>query len=209
VATLPRQYLTPEQYLEIERKAETKSEYYRGEMFAMAGGSRFHSVITVSLGAILHRQLRHRDCSVCSSDLRVLVSVTGLYTYPDVTVFCGQPQFHDAVKDTLLNPVLVAEVLSPSTEAYDRGRKFEHYRGIESLQHYLLVAPDRMNADLFTLEDGRWILTSANRPEEVLRLDAIGCEVPIGELYEKVEFPPEPPPPDDRTVPNPASAVRG
>jgi Uma2 family endonuclease len=204
VATVPRQLLTPEQYLEIERKAQTKSEYYRGEMFAMSGASWPHVLLTSALNAILYRQVGPRGCSVGSSDMRVLVSGTGLYTYPDLFVLCGEPRFAESQFDTLLNPVVIAEVLSPSTEAYDRGRKFEHYRTIESLRHYVLVAQDRMNVDVFTPENGRWVMTSANSAGATVRLEAIGCEIPLGELYEKVIFPPEealqPPTPDKHRI---------
>jgi Uma2 family endonuclease len=204
MATVPSQFITPEQYLEVERKAETKSEYYRGEMFAMSGASLPHALLTTRLAAMLDRRIGERDCSVASSNLRVLVAATGLYTYPDVVVFCGQPRFADSHFDTLLNPVMIAEVLSPSTEAYDRGRKFQHCRGLESLRHYLLIAQDRMNVDVFTLERERWVLTSASRPEDIVRLEGIGCEIPVGELYEKVVFPadetPQPPAPDAHRI---------
>ena len=110
MATVPTRFLTPEQYLELERNADTKSEYFRGEVFAMSGGSLAHSVLTASLSGILHRQLRGRDCTLNSSDLRILVSDTGLYTYPDVSVVCGKPRLADQNFDTLLNPTCIAEV---------------------------------------------------------------------------------------------------
>jgi Uma2 family endonuclease len=125
--------------------------------------------------------------------MRARVSATGLYTYPDVVVVCGEPQFLDERRDTLLNPSLLIEVLSASTEAYDRGRKFEHYRSIESLREYLLVASDRVHADLYTRQpDGRWLLTSAGRLEDSLELQSIGCRLALADLYEKVDLP-EPP----------------
>jgi Uma2 family endonuclease len=156
VSTQPKTFLTPEQYLEIERKAEYKSEYFRGEMFAMAGASRAHNLLVAHLLRDLGQQLRGKPCEIYPSDMRVRVSSTGLYTYPDVVAVCGEPKLLDNQLDTLLNPHLIVEVLSPSTEAYDRGRKFEHYQSIESLGEYLMITCDRIHADLHTRRpDGR------------------------------------------------------
>jgi Uma2 family endonuclease len=190
VSTQPKTFLTPEQYLEIERKAEFKSEYYQGEMFAMAGAKEAHNLLVANLIRELGQQLRSRPCRVYPSDMRVRVSATGLYTYPDVVVVRGEPRFLDEQQDTLLNPSLVVEVLSPSTEAYDRGRKSEHYRLIESLGEYLLVASDRLSADLYTRQpDGRWLLASAGRLEDSLDLESAGCRLALADLYEKVGLP--------------------
>jgi Uma2 family endonuclease len=190
VSTQPKTFLTPEQYLEIERAAEYKSEYYQGEMFAMAGAGEAHNELVGNLVAGLHQQLRSRPCRVYSNDMRVRVSATGLYTYPDVVVVCGERRFQDERRDTLLNPSLLIEVLSPWTEAFDRGRKFEHYRSIESFGEYLLVASDRVHTDLYTrAPDGRWLLTSADRLEDSLDLESIGCRLTLSDLYEKVDLP--------------------
>ncbi|HXK03033.1 MAG TPA: Uma2 family endonuclease, partial [Verrucomicrobiae bacterium] len=124
MSTQAKNYLTPEQYLEIERKAEVKSEYYQGEMFAMSGASLSHNVILANAIRELGQQLRSKPCSVLPSDMRVFIQATGLYTYPDAVVVCGEPKLQDKHFDTLLNPAVILEVLSPSTEAYDRGRKF-------------------------------------------------------------------------------------
>jgi Uma2 family endonuclease len=189
MSTLPKTWLTPEQYLEIERRAEYKSEYYQGEMFAMAGAREAHNLIAGNLYAGIQAQLRSRTCRAYGSDMRVRVGATGLHTYPDVLVVRGEPQFLDGQRDTLLNPTLIAEVLSPSTEAYDRGRKFEHYRSIESLAEYLLVSSERVSAELFARQlDGRWLLTAASSLEDTLQLPTTGCRLPLAELYEKVEF---------------------
>jgi len=189
VSTQPKSWLTPEQYLELERKAEFKSEYLQGEMFAMAGASEPHNLVVANLIRDLGQQLRRRPCRIYPSDMRVRVSATGLYTYPDVTVVCEPPQFADQQTDTLLNPTLIAEVLSPSTEGYDRGRKFEHYRAIESLAEYLLVAQDRVHVDLYTRQpDGSWVLSEASRLEDTLELRSVGCQLVLGDLYEKVDF---------------------
>jgi Uma2 family endonuclease len=195
VSTQPKTYLTPEQYLEIERNAEFKSEYYQGEMFPMGGpyamaGPKFaHNVLVGNVVGELGQQLRSRPCAVCPSDMRVRVSQTDLYTYPDVVVVCGGPEFLDDRRDTLVNPNLIVEVLSPSTEAYDRGRKFELYRSIPSLTEYLLVASDRVHVDLYTRQpDGRWLLTSASGLEESLELQSVSCRIGLGDLYEKVDL---------------------
>jgi Uma2 family endonuclease len=189
VSTQPKTFLTPEQYLEIERKAESKSEYYRGEMFAMAGARIAHNLLLAHLLRDIGVQLRGTPCEICPSDMRVLVSASGLYTYPDAVAYCGEPRLLDQHFDTLLNPILLIEVLSPSTEAYDRGRKFEHYRSIDSLREYLMIASDRVHADLFTRQsDDRWLLTSATRLENSLELQSIGCSLNLGSLYKKVSF---------------------
>jgi Uma2 family endonuclease len=123
--------------------------------------------------------------------MRVRVLPTGLYTYPDVVVVCGERRFEDIELDTLLNPTVVIEVLSPSTEAYDRGKKFSHYQRVDSLRDYVLVAQDRACVDHFTWRDGHWVLTTHIVLDEVLRIPSIGCEVPLREIYERVEFPPQ------------------
>ena len=185
----PARYVTPEEYLERERRAETKSEYFDGQVFALAGASANHNRIVVNLIALLRLQLRNKPCEPFASDMRVKVEATGLYTYPDVVVVCGEPQFEDEHRDTLLNPVVIIEVLSPSTEAYDRGKKFAHYRRIPSLQEYLLVAQDGMRVERFQRQEkDRWILTEYAQPEEVVVLDAIGCTLRVEEIYERVEW---------------------
>jgi Uma2 family endonuclease len=189
MATQPKSFLTPEQYLEIERKADFKSEYFNGEMFAMAGAQRAHNQLVASLVRELGQRFRGRHCDVYPSDMRVYVKSTGLYTYPDVTAACGEQLFADGLTDTLLNPSVIVEVLSPSTEAYDRGRKFEQYQSIESLREYLLVASDRMHADLYSRQpDGRWLLTSAHRPGDVLNLESVDAQILLSDLYEKVDL---------------------
>ena len=189
MSSLPKSYLTPEQYLEIERKAEFKSEYYQGEMYAMSGGRHAHNRLAFNLIGLIGAQIRHGSCQGYTSDMRVHIPSTGLYTYPDVTVVCGEPQFADDTRDTLLNPNLVVEVLSPSTEAYDRGRKFEHYRSVASVNEYLLVSSDRVSAELFTRQEGDgWLLTAAGRLEDSLELKTIGCRIVLADVYEKVEL---------------------
>src|SRR6266550_6315344 len=149
MSTQPKTFLSPQEYLEIERKAEHKSEYYAGEMFAMAGAGSSHNLIAVHAAALLDQQFRGRPCRVYNSDQRVRVTQTGLYTYPDVSAVCGEPRLEDNHLDTLLNPILIIEVLSPSTEAYDRGRKFEQYRTIPTLLQYVLIASDHVYVDVY------------------------------------------------------------
>ncbi|HEV3199194.1 MAG TPA: Uma2 family endonuclease [Bryobacteraceae bacterium] len=133
-------------------------------------------------------QVRSRPCRVYSGETRVQVTPTGLYVYPDVIVVCGEPQFRDERRDTLLNPNLIVEVLSESTEAYDRGKKFEHYRTLESFTEYLLIASDRVSAELFTRQpDGRWLLSTAGSLQESLELLSVGCRLTLADVYEKVE----------------------
>jgi len=189
MATQPKTLLTPEQYLEIERAAEYKSEYYAGEMFAMAGAREAHNLVVGNAFGELRQHFRKRSCRVYQSEMRVRISATGLYTYPDVVAVCDEPQFSDEQRDTLLNPVLVVEAVSPSTEAYDRGRKFEHYKTLDSLRDYLLIATDRPHADLYTRQpDGRWLLTSASRLEDSLTIDSVGATLRLADIYEKVEL---------------------
>jgi Uma2 family endonuclease len=189
MSTQPKTFITPEQYLEIERKAEYKSEYLNGEMFAMAGGRAPHNQISANVIFELVRQTRPRQCIVYTSDQRVLVAASRLYTYPDIAALCDEPKFQDETRDTLLNPTLIVEVLSPSTEAYDRGRKFANYKKIDSLAEYLLVSSEEMQADLFRrAPDGAWTVISAEKPEDVLELHSIGCRLVLADIYEKVEF---------------------
>jgi Uma2 family endonuclease len=188
MSTQTKPYLTAQQYLELERRAERKSEYLEGEVFAMAGASRRHSLVVTNLVAELGQQLRDRPCEVHSTALRLRVSPTGLYTYPDVMVVCGQPRFAEEDPDTLLNPVLIVEVLSESTRNYDGGEKFRHYRALDSLAEYLLVAQDTVHSERYVRQGAAWILTETDDPAAVVRLDAIGCSLPVAEVYAKLEF---------------------
>jgi Uma2 family endonuclease len=181
---------TPEQYLALERKSPIKHEYYDGEMFAMAGASRPHNLISGNLFREISSQLLKRPCETYVSDMRVLVNSNGLYTYPDVVVVCGEPQFQDSEQDTLLNPTVIIEVLSASTEAYDRGSKFALYRRLESLREYVLISQDHVLVERYTRQGQEWLLTELNRLEEdSLRLASIDCQVALSEIYARVQFP--------------------
>ncbi len=187
-ATAERMF-TELEYLDQERRAERRSEFYRGRIYAMAGASRAHNLIIVNLVRELSQKLKGRPCEVYASDMKVCIKPTGLYTYPDVTVVCGEPRFDDAQSDILLNPKIIIEVLSPSTEAYDRGDKFEHYRRLASLSDYILVSQHRCRIELFSRQaDGRWLLVEISEPGANLTLDSIGCVLPLAEIYERVVF---------------------
>jgi Uma2 family endonuclease len=190
MSTRPKTYLTPEEYLAFERKAEYKNECIDGEVFAMTGASREHNLITINLGREVSQQLRGRPCEAYASEMRVRIPERG-YMYPDLVVVCGTPRFEDGHLDTLLNPTVIIEVLSESTERYDRGRKFGLYRMIESLAEYVLVAQDEYRVEQYVKQpDGRWLLSDHRSPEDVVELASVQCALALGEVYEKVTLPP-------------------
>lgn len=190
MSTAARSYLSPEEYLEIDRAAEQKSEYVDGQMFAMAGGSRNHNLIVTNLARELSLALKGRPCEVYPSDLRIWIPENNRYTYPDASVVCGDPEFLDEHLDTLLNPTLIVEVLSPTTELYDRGKKFERYRSIESLQSYVLVSQDERRVEQYVRQaDGRWLFSDTVGEEGVVSLPSIECELKLAEIYDKVILP--------------------
>ena len=184
----PKVRVTPEEYLASERQATYKSEYVNGEVFAMSGASPRHVLIVTNVVAELRQQLKQRPCTVYSTDLRVKVRPTGLYTYPDVIVVCGQPQFDEEQHDTLLNPTVLVEVLSESTKDYDRGGKFEHYRTLTSLAEYVLIAQDKHHVEHFVRQpDNRWLLAETNNLHDTIHLPSIVCDLALTEVYDKVE----------------------
>lgn len=190
MSSQPKTYLTPEEYLAIERRNEYKSEYVDGEMVAMTGASRRHNLITVNITGQLYPQLRGRPCETYSGDMRVRIPTTRAYMYPDVVVVCGEPRLEDDYLDTLLNPTVLIEVLSESTERYDRGRKFGFYRTIESLADYVLVAQDECRVEQYAKQpDGRWLLTDHRLPEDLVELASIQSTLKLSEVYEKVALP--------------------
>ncbi len=183
MVSLPITPLTEEQYLSIERHAETKSEFHDGQMFAMTGGSFNHSVLGGSMVAILHRQMPS-GCRTFSSDLRIKVAPAGLYTYPDAGVICGEPQFFGNQGDVLLNPLLLVEVLSPSTEGYDRGKKFELYRTIASLREYLIVHQDQRRVEHYSKQDdSSWLLREYASVGDSVFIARLNIKIPLDELY--------------------------
>lgn len=183
MASLPDPLLTEEQYLHLEREAETKSEFHDGQMFAMAGGSLNHSLLATRISALLDRQVP-LECRTCNSDLRIKVARAGLYTYPDCSVICGEPKYFGDQQDVVLNPLLIVEVLSPSTEGYDRGKKFEMYRTVESFREYLLVHQDRRHVEHYSKQDdGSWILREHSGVDGLVAIARLNVQIVLGELY--------------------------
>jgi Uma2 family endonuclease len=183
---------TPEQYLAMERKADFKSEYDGGYIAAMAGASTRHNLIALNFASEIRFHLKGRPCTAFVSDMRLCVSRTGLYTYPDVMALCGERQYLDSEVDTLLNPAMIVEVLSETTESYDRGKKFGHYRQLASLQEYVLVAQDEVKVERYTRQGDDWILSVFSKLDDTLRLTSIDCEIPLREIYDKVDLAGEP-----------------
>jgi Uma2 family endonuclease len=185
--------LTEAEYLEIERAAEFKSEFFDGEMFAMAGGTPQHSLIATNLAAEFQFRLKNHSCTAYNADLRIKIEPTNLLTYPDLSVICGPLQFAAGTDDTVVNPTVLVEVLSNSTEAYDRGRKFEQYRQILSLREYLLVSQNEPRIEQFIRQsDGRWLLNETLGLEKKLELPSLKITISLSEIFAKVNFVPMP-----------------
>jgi Uma2 family endonuclease len=183
------QLFTPAEYLRRESTSDQKHEYLAGRVFAMAGASPKHNLVCGNVIRALGERLRGRRCAVMPSDQRVYVEATALGTYPDVTVLCGPGKSHPDFPQSLVNPSMLVEVLSPSTEAYDRGAKFDHYRRIETLREYILVSTDRVAVDHYLREtDGTWRLTMARGPDVALRLPSLDVSVRLGEFYENIDL---------------------
>lgn len=183
-----KNFITPDEYLKMERHSETKHEYFNGRIYAMTGASEAHNTIAGNLIGILYAEVIDKGCRVYPGDMRVKVSPTGLYTYPDVTVVCGKPQTEKNELDTLLNPILLVEILSPSTAEYDRSEKFRHYRTLKSLQDYLLVSQDRVWVEHYTLRAGEWIYNDATTLDALLNLPSINTNLPLAKVYQNVNF---------------------
>jgi Uma2 family endonuclease len=189
MSAIAKTKLTPDEYLEFERKSEIKHEYFNGEIYEMSGAKRNHNVIAWNIVGELRQKLKDKNCEAYQADMRVFVSQTGLYTYPDLVVVCGEPQFQDDVFDTSLNPILLVEVLSDSTEGYDRGKKFQHYRSIESLQEYVLVAQDEARIEKYVKHgDGFRLLSEAVGLESEIEFSSLECRIPLREVYDKIDF---------------------
>ena len=186
----PKPSLTLDQWIEQERNAiEARCEYVRGEVFAMTGASADHNAIVTNIVREFSTQMKGKPCHVYANDMKVAIRAADAGKYPDILAYCGPPEFADGRRDVLLNPSLIAEVLSPSTEAYDRGDKFALYRQIPSLREYLLVSQDRALVELYERgEGGRWILTEYGALTDVVVLPSIGCSLPLGEIYDKVDL---------------------
>jgi Uma2 family endonuclease len=188
MAINPEHKMHPAEYLVFERaQTDAKHEYLDGEITAMGGASLQHNLIAVNVLTALRTQMRGRLCDVFSGDMRVKVSATGLYTYPDISALCGERQLEDDAFDTLLNPCVIIEILSPSTEAYDRGVKFAHYQSIESLQVYALIAQDKCRIEIYRRQEREsWLYSAVEGLDAGVNLDVIGCELSVADVYEGV-----------------------
>lgn len=194
MAAIPNKRWTAEEYLAFERASDEKHEFIDGEIYLMSGGSENHAVIILNTGTTFNIQLRKRPCKAYVIDMRVRAGTT--YTYPDVAVVCGKSDLEDSVRDSLLNPTLIVEVLSPSTERYDRGRKFQHYRDIAFLQEYVLISQDAYRVERYLRNaNDEWVLTDARGIDAVLDLPSIDCKLALADVYDKVVFEETEPPP--------------
>ena len=190
MSSLLKPLLTPEEYLARERRAEFKSEFYRGEMFAMAGAKYPHNRVKDNVARHTGNQLEGGPCQLLTSDMRVKIQATGLYTYPDIVVFCDEPQYEDENLDTLLNPRILVEVLSESTEKYDRGTKSVHYRQIPSLQEYVLIAQDQPLVERYVRQpENSWLLTEFRELTQTFSYTSIPVKIALTDIYHGVEFP--------------------
>ncbi|MBM3996488.1 MAG: Uma2 family endonuclease [Planctomycetes bacterium] len=193
MSTAEKILLAPQEYLARERKAEFKSGFYRGEMFAMAGATWEHTLVKDNTCQEAGQQLKGGPYRVVTSDLRELVDKTGLYTYPDIIVVCDEPQFEDKMFDTLLNPRVLMEVLFESTKGYDRGDKFAHYRKIPSLQEYIVIAKDEPYVERHVRQPkGDWLMTEIHGLEHTLTFTSIPVKIALADIYRGVKFPDQP-----------------
>lgn len=183
--------ITPQEYLIRDRQASCKSEFHQGEVFAIGGGSANHSLIAANFVREAGNALKDKPCTVFNSDLRVQVRSTGLYTYPDATIVCGEREFDDDQRDTIINPTVIVEVLSDSTEKYDRGKKANHYRQIASLKELLLITQGRPHVERFTRQPkGDWMFHEQYDLSADFELKSLGIFVAISELYRGLKFDP-------------------
>lgn len=190
MSALPqRRKISISDYLVMERVSPVKHEYFNGEISQMAGASEEHAIISANITISIGSQLKDRPCKTYTSDMRVHIPATGLFTYPDVTVTCEKSvMLDDSYLDTLLNPTLIVEVLSPSTEAFDKGDKFDHYRSIESFREYVLVWQDKRRVSRYTKSDkNSWILTDFIGDEALIELSSIGCALSMADIYSKID----------------------
>ncbi len=184
---------TVSEYLRYEQESLEKHEYRNGEIIAMAGGTYNHSLIAMNVGGELRSALKGKPCRALDSNMRVRIPRTPLFTYPDISVVCGEAKMDssDPTLQTLTNPRVIVEILSPSTEAYDRGEKFARYRQIESLEEYVLVSQESAHVETFFRQaEGTWLFSAFDGAEARVRLRSLGLEIPVSEIYAGVEFPP-------------------
>lgn len=184
--------MSPEEYLEFERGGETRHEYIDGDLYAMAGESLSHSRVCINLAREVGNKLKGRTCEPLSPNMKVRTSNASLFAYPDLTIVCGEPQFHDTKKDVLINPKVIFEMLSPSTEIYDRTTKFLRFRmGNETLADYILVSQEKPFVEHFTRQDnGDWRYRSYNSLTDSFEIESVDCTLSLSEIYDRVEFEP-------------------
>ena len=185
---LPEQYLSLEDYFKLDEASDSKHEYYQGAAFAMTGASEIHNLIAMAIGRNLGNQLYGKPCRPYPSDFRLKIEAINLYTYPDLSVICGETRFADGRKDTFVNPTLLCEVLSGSTEAYDRGKKAEFYRTIPSLQEYLLISQEKPHVERYRRHHQDWLFSEYLALADEVTLDSIGCTLSLAAIYERVRF---------------------
>jgi len=189
MSSQPQPALTSSQYLALERQSEIRHEFLRGEIFVMGGASRIHNQICFNLNTEIGQQFKQRDCTAYASDMRVLVDRTGLYTYPDLVITCDEPEFEDREMDTLLNPQVIIEVLSDSTEKYDRGAKFRHYRELDSIREYILVSQNQPLVEQYVRQENNdWLLKTAEGLDATFELESARCKLDLRDICAKVKF---------------------
>ncbi len=184
---LQKQYYTKEEYLEMEAEAPYKSEYYGGEIFAMAGGTPAHSILCFNMIGELREAIRKKDCTGFESNMKLDIPAADAFVYPDIMVVCGEIQLAENTADIITNPLLIVEVLSPGTESFDRGKKFEYYRSIPSLKEYVLVSQEKQIIEVYFRQDrGDWLYTVAEGPDKTVLLNSIEYEIALKDIYHKV-----------------------
>ncbi len=191
MSALPKRYFTQEEYAMLEEKADYKSQYVAGEIYAMSGVQPWHNRIAQNLSGMFYVRFRGRPCETFSSDVKVRVKAGDLWTYPDLSVLCGQPKYDTSARpSSLLNPQVIFEILSPSTAAFDQGEKFERYKRIDSLTDYVLVASEKMRVEHYVRQDGGgWLYREYHDGPDLLKLASVEVELPLAEIYERVTFP--------------------
>ncbi|MCI5151332.1 MAG: Uma2 family endonuclease [Candidatus Electrothrix sp. MAN1_4] len=186
-------WMSPEEYLNIERRSTHRSEYVDGEMFAMAGATRQHNRISSNLVSEINQHIKSGDCNIYSSDLRVHVPSTGYFTYPDIVITCGKEEWTDTHNDVLVNPLVIIEILSDSTASIDRGKKFEQYRELASFVEYLLIEQRTPHIEQYILYDAQeWRYRTIRGIDEQIIIQAIDCTLLLCDIYHKVDVLPQP-----------------
>ena len=188
VSALRNPWFSPQEYLALERAAETRSEYVDGEIFAMAGGTLRQGVIALNTAGEIRSALKDRPCLALGSDMKVWIEAANTFVYPDVSGLCGPLETYDGVKDAYKNPSFIIEVLSDSTETYDRGGKFHRYQTLPSLREYILISQRSIAVDVFRRHGGEWLYHSLQQPSDLLKIDSVGCSIPLAEIYRNVDF---------------------